>query len=99
MASTLPNLQLFQSIARHDPDSIAVIHSVSGRRFTYGELLSDVAKAKDALHEAAGKKSIVGERVAFLVENGYDYIGVSNISRSSMRPERLIMLQSHYSPC
>ena len=80
MASTLPNLQLFQSIARHDPESIAVIHSASGRKFTYGELLSDVAKAKDALHEAAGKKSIDGQRVAFLVENSYDYIGVSNIS-------------------
>lgn len=99
MASTLPNLQLFQSIARHDPNSLAVIHSVSGRKFTYGELLSDVAKAKDALHEAAGKKSIDGERVAFLVENSYDYVGVSNISHPPMRPQRLIMLQSHYSPC
>lgn len=85
MASTLPNLQLFQSIARHDPESIAVIHSVSGRKFTYGELLSDVAKAKDALHKAAGKESIDGERVAFLVENSYDYVGVSNRSSLNLK--------------
>ena len=85
MASTLPNLHLFQSIAQHDPESIAVIHSVSGRKFTYGELLSDVAKAKDALHEASGKDSIDGERVAFLVENSYDYVGVSPRSHPSIR--------------
>ncbi|KAI9810186.1 MAG: hypothetical protein M1827_006632 [Pycnora praestabilis] len=74
MASTLPKLPVFEAIASHDPKSTAVIHSKSGRRFTYGELLSDVAKAKEKLHRAAGNGSIEGERIAFLVENSYDYI-------------------------
>lgn len=75
MATTLPKLPIFEAIESHDPYSKAVIHSASGRSFTYGELLKDVAEAKDRLHEAAGCSSIAGERIAFLVENGYDYVG------------------------
>ncbi|SLM34752.1 amp-binding enzyme [Lasallia pustulata] len=74
MASTLPKLPVFEAIAGHDPQSTAVIHSVSGRRFTYGGLLKDVAEARDKLHQAAGDTNMDGERVAFLVENGYDYV-------------------------
>lgn len=75
MASTLPRLPIFQAIASHDPQSTVVVHSASGRRFTYGELLKDVADAKDRLHKEAGSNSIDGQRIAFLVENGYDYVG------------------------
>jgi len=75
MVSTLPNLPVFQAISRHDPSSTAVIHSVSGRRFTYGDLLSDVAKAKDRLRSADGKEPLEGERIAFIIENSYDYVG------------------------
>lgn len=75
MASTLPNLPVFQAISRHDPSSTAIIHSRSGRRFTYGELLADVAKAKDRLGVAAGKDRFDGERIAFIIENSYDYVG------------------------
>lgn len=75
MASSLPRLPVFEAIARHDPDSTAVVHSVSGRRFTYGELLGDVAEAKDRLVKGAGGKPMDGHRVAFLVENSYDYVG------------------------
>jgi malonyl-CoA/methylmalonyl-CoA synthetase len=75
MASTLPKLAVFEAISKHDPKSTAVVHSGSGRRFTYGELLKDVAEAKDKLHAEAGSKSIEGQRIAFLVENSYDYIG------------------------
>lgn len=75
MVSTLPNLPVFQAISRHDPNSTAVIHSGSGRRFTYGELLSDVAKAKDRLRSADGKGLPEGERIAFIIENSYDYVG------------------------
>jgi hypothetical protein len=75
MASTLPKLPVFEAIASHDPNSTVVIHSVSGRRFTYGELLKDVAEARDRLHENACNNSIEGQRIAFLVENGYDYVG------------------------
>lgn len=74
MASTLPKLPLFEAIASHDPDSTVAIHSASGRRFKYGELLRDVAEAKDKLHKEAGS-SVEGQRIAFLVENGYDYVG------------------------
>lgn len=78
-ASTLPSLPILRQIARHDPNSTAVIHSASGRRFTYGELLVDVAKAKDKLHWSAGKEAIDGERIAFIIENSYDYVGALNM--------------------
>ncbi|KAK4129429.1 acetyl-CoA synthetase-like protein [Parathielavia appendiculata] len=74
MSSTLPRLPVFEAIARHDPDSTVVIHSNSGRRFRYGELLGDVCKTRNRLYEAAGRDNIDGERIAFLVENSYDYV-------------------------
>ncbi|KAL2136606.1 hypothetical protein VTI74DRAFT_2635 [Chaetomium olivicolor] len=74
MACTLPKLPVFEEIARHDPDSTAVIHANSGRRFRYGELLGDVCKVRDRLYETAGRDDIDGERIAFLVENSYDYV-------------------------
>ena len=75
MANTLPKLPVFEAIAAHNPNHPVVIHSASGRRFTYGGLLSDVAQACDILRLDAGNRSLVGERIAFLVENGYDYVG------------------------
>ena len=68
---------LFEAIEHHDRESTAVVHSLSGRSFEYGSLLQDVANAKKKLLEQTGKdeKSIVGERVAFLIENSYDYVG------------------------
>ena len=74
MASTLPRLPIFEAIASHDPDSTVVIHSKSGRKFKYGELLKDVAETKDRLLKEAGD-DIAGHRIAFLVENSYDYVG------------------------
>lgn len=76
MASTLPKLPLFDAILRHDPDSTAVTHCLSGRSFRYGELLPDVARVREQIYAAAGKSDIRGERVAFLVENSYDYVGM-----------------------
>ena len=80
MASTIPDLAIFRAIAGHDPQSTAVIHSKSNRRFTYGELLRDVEDAKGKLFAqlksaSAENGSRGGQRVAFLVENGYDYVG------------------------
>ena len=75
MASTLPRLPLFEAISKHDPESTAVTHCLSGRTFRYGELLPDVARARDRIYQAAGKTDVQGERIAFLVENSYDYIG------------------------
>ncbi|KAL1611887.1 hypothetical protein SLS60_000109 [Paraconiothyrium brasiliense] len=74
MASTLPRLPIFEAIKKHDGKSIAVVHSLSGRTFTYGELVNDVAAAKDKLQKNANGKSTAGERISFLVENGYDYV-------------------------
>ncbi|KAL7793228.1 acetyl-CoA synthetase-like protein [Trichoderma ceciliae] len=80
MASTsaaLPRLAILEAVARHDPDALAVVHSLSGRSFTYGQLLGDVRRARSRLLEARGKSSgddLDGERVALLVENSYDYV-------------------------
>ncbi|KAF2815140.1 acetyl-CoA synthetase-like protein [Mytilinidion resinicola] len=74
MASTLPRLPIFEAVKKHDPNSTAVVHSLSGRCFTYGELMNDVAAARDRLVKKANGRSTQGERIAFLVENGYDYV-------------------------
>lgn len=68
---------LFEAIQKHDSDSISVVHSLSGRTFKYGSLVQDVANAKARLLQQTDRdeKSIVGERVAFLAENSYDYVG------------------------
>lgn len=81
MATLLPRLPILTAIASHDPSSTAVVHA-SGRRFTYGGLLGDVGRARDRLRDARGGAAIDGERVAFLVENSYDYVGQSNINPS-----------------
>lgn len=73
--TTLPRLPILEAVSRHDPASTAVVHAASGRRFTYGELLGDVGRARDRLREARGGADLDGERVAFLVENSYDYVG------------------------
>lgn len=86
MASTLtlPKLPIFEAIASHNPQSTAVIHCLSRRTFKYGELLPDVSRVRDRILEAAGKSDIRGERVAFLIENSYDYVGMGSQHRSCM---------------
>ncbi|KAI0882259.1 acetyl-CoA synthetase-like protein [Annulohypoxylon maeteangense] len=76
MASTLtlPKLPIFEAIASHNPQSTAIVHCLSRRTFKYGELLPDVSRVRDRILEAAGKSDIRGERVAFLIENSYDYV-------------------------
>lgn len=97
MASTLPRLPVFEAIARHDPNSIAVIHSNSGRRFRYGELLGDVCKVRNRLYETAGRDDIDGERIAFLVENSYDYVGKPITARPrTSKPLLLVEFTLHH---
>ncbi len=79
MASTLPRLPIFEAIANHDPQSTVVVHSASGRRFRYGELLQDVVEGRDRLVKEAGGSSVDGQRIAFLVENSYDYVGAQSV--------------------
>jgi acyl-CoA synthetase (AMP-forming)/AMP-acid ligase II len=77
LLSTLPNTHIFRALQNHDPDSLAVIHSASERSFTYGSLIGDVARAKDDLERkaATAQGPLAGERIAFLAENSYDYVG------------------------
>ncbi|KAI0008682.1 acetyl-CoA synthetase-like protein [Xylariaceae sp. FL0662B] len=71
---TLPKLPIFDAITSHNPQSTAVVHCLSRRTFKYGELLPDVCRVRDRIFRAAGKSDIRGERIAFLVENSYDYV-------------------------
>jgi acyl-CoA synthetase (AMP-forming)/AMP-acid ligase II len=77
LLSTLPNTHIFRALQNHDPESLAVVHSLSARSFTYGSLIADVVRTKDDLERkaAAAQGQLVGERVAFLAENSYDYVG------------------------
>lgn len=75
MASTLPSSPIFQAISKHNSNNSAIIHSSSDRTFCYGSLLHDVAASKDNLTRVANGSSLKGERIAFLAENGYDYVG------------------------
>jgi malonyl-CoA/methylmalonyl-CoA synthetase len=79
--AALQRTPFFDAIEKHDPKSTAVVHSLSGRTFKYGSVLHDVANAKERLLEATGKTEgdLVGERVAFLVENSYDYVGALHL--------------------
>ncbi|KAB8236462.1 acyl-CoA synthetase [Aspergillus alliaceus] len=74
--ATLPNLPIFRALKDHDQSSLAVVHSASSRSFTYGNLVADVIRAKERLHELVGdqRDGLAGERIAFLAENSYDYV-------------------------
>lgn len=80
MASSLPRFPLFQELLRHDSDRKAIVHHPSGRSFSYGELLYDVADTAADLRAKAGGRDLQGERIAFLVENGYDYVGAPSLA-------------------
>lgn len=77
--ATLQRSAFIDAIEKHNPDQTAVIHSLSGRSFNYSCLLRDVSLKRQKLLKDAGKEegSIAGERVAFLAENGYDYVGAT----------------------
>ena len=78
MTITIQRSAFFEAIQKHNPSSIAVINHDSGAAFSYGTLLGDVACAKERLLQTAGRDDISGERIAFLVENGYDYVGMQS---------------------
>lgn len=76
MASPLPKLAVFEAISNHEPRSTAIVHASSGQRFVYGELLRDVADASSKLLQSVSDNNLDGQRVAFLTENSYDYVGM-----------------------
>lgn len=76
---TLPPLPLFEKLLSHPKDKVAVIHSKSQRKFTYGSLVSDIARGRArmlSLPTLSSGGDLEGRRVCFLVENGYDYVGM-----------------------
>ncbi|KAK2733662.1 hypothetical protein FQN57_002059 [Myotisia sp. PD_48] len=77
-ASSLPDISILRSITSHNPDSASVIHSGSGRTFTYGNLVADIILALERLRRVSEKPStpiqLRGKPVAFLAENSYDYV-------------------------
>lgn len=75
--ATLPNLSLFRALKNHDSSSLAVTHNASFRSFTYENLVADVLQSQDRLRQSGGgrRDGLRGERVAFLAENSYDYVG------------------------
>jgi hypothetical protein len=78
--AALQRSAFFEAMRQHDPSSTAVVNNDSGVAFSYGSLLRDVSRAKERLLQETGKdeKSIAGERIAFMVENGYDYVGADS---------------------
>lgn len=67
----------FRALQSHKPESVAVKHSKSGRLFTYADLNADIIRSKEQLVRKYGgtPSSLSGQRVAFLAENSYDYVG------------------------
>lgn len=93
--ATFPNTPLFRALRDHDSSRLAVVHSRSGRSFTYGDLVGDVLQSKDRLARTAGG-SLSGQRVAFLAENSYDYVGTGFTYRWTVHclTVRLVLLLS-----
>lgn len=78
LLSTLPNTPIFRALQEHDRGTLAVVHSASSRSFTYGNLIADVLRATEAHERKASRAGIklAGERIAFMAENSYDYVGM-----------------------
>ncbi|KAI6754708.1 hypothetical protein HG530_012460 [Fusarium avenaceum] len=74
MAITLQRSAFVEAIRKHDQSSIAVVESESGECFSYDTLLKSIAGAKELLLSKTGKDDISGERVAFMVESGFQYV-------------------------
>lgn len=83
MTTKLPHSSLLEAIRNHDPDSTAIVESANGRHYTYRTLSRDVFHAKTRLLKRLGRNDISGERVAMLIENGYNYVGKQTITRLS----------------
>jgi malonyl-CoA/methylmalonyl-CoA synthetase len=77
MTIFLERSAFLEAIEKHDPFSTAIVSSEPQGTYTYGTLLHDIACVKARLLQltARNEGSIAGERIAFLIENGYDYVG------------------------
>ena len=82
MVISLQRSAFIDAIQKHEPASIAIMENDSGAIISYSSLLRCVARAKELLLLKTGKSdnSISGERIAFIIENGLDYVGMYAIS-------------------
>lgn len=88
MAISLQRSAFLEAIQKHEPSATAVVENDSGSSFSYSSLLQGVACAKELLlrKTARTERDISGERIAFMVENGFDYTGMDEtIIRSRRR--------------
>ncbi|KAK6819195.1 CoA ligase [Aspergillus parasiticus] len=76
MSVSLQRSAFLEAIQKHEPSSVAVVENDSGTSFSYSSLLHSIAHAKELLLLKTGRddKSISGERIAFMVESGVDYV-------------------------
>jgi malonyl-CoA/methylmalonyl-CoA synthetase len=75
MAFEVSRSVLFEALRGHDQGSAAIADTAAGKHFTYASLMRDVSNFKRQLLRELGRNDISGERVAFIVENGYNYVG------------------------
>lgn len=80
MTVSLQHSAFLEAIQKHEPSSVAVVENDSHTSFSYGSLLHSIVRAKELLLLKTGKseRSISGERIAFMVENGVDYVGMEH---------------------
>jgi hypothetical protein len=87
MAITLQRSAFLEAIQKHDQSSIAVVESDSGESFSYHTLLNNIVCTKELLLSKMGKDDVSGERIAFMVESGFQYVGMyTMLSHQSLRP-------------
>lgn len=79
MASNLPRNAIFSALISHDEQKIAIAHSPSHRKYTYGQLIRDVALGRLWLDKKLEHIQTKSTCVAFLVDNGYDYVGARKL--------------------
>jgi hypothetical protein len=100
MAVFLQRSAFLEAIQKHNPSSTAVVNHDNGTTFSYGTLLHDIACAKEQLARSHSKNGLAGERVAFLVENGYDYVGMNMLLVARLYCTALTLLaDSHLTVC
>ncbi|KAJ3527322.1 hypothetical protein NM208_g9724 [Fusarium decemcellulare] len=76
MAVSLQRSAFLEAIQKHDPSSVAIVENGSSACFSYSSLLHSIAHAKKLLLLKTGTdaRGISGQRVTFLVENGFDFV-------------------------
>ncbi|EFQ35743.1 AMP-binding enzyme [Colletotrichum graminicola] len=74
MMASLCRTPLFKVLSEADASSVAIVNQSTGTVFSYRSLIRDVARARHALLESVGDKSLTGQRIGFIVENGYGFV-------------------------